>query len=223
MLLETGFLPPRDSRAFLVTEFLQKKNGLVLGLCEFDRGVDHAYTYGYWRTCLRRGEIPRVILGFYGSLAYGMGRDTYCGVEATQILTGNPTLTMPHTYSGTQQLRLLRMMLLHEEDKVLILGPALPRHWLAPGRQVEVRGAPTRFGTISYRIEAEQDRMIVRLDPPRRCLPQGIVLRLRTAHQRPIKQVEVNGKLLMTFAGEEVRLPPVQESVQIRVCYTDKR
>lgn len=36
--------------------------------------VDHAYAYGYWMNCLQRDEVKRVILGLYGSMAYGMSR-----------------------------------------------------------------------------------------------------------------------------------------------------
>ena len=36
--------------------------------------VDHAYAYGYWMNCLKRDEVKRVILGLYGSMAYGMSR-----------------------------------------------------------------------------------------------------------------------------------------------------
>ncbi len=149
MMLEPELLPADDPRALLVVRGLERRGGLILGMCEFDDGVDHAYTYGYWLNCLYRNDIRRVLLGFYGTLAYGMGRDTYCGVEVTQLTTGEPTPTTPHLYSGTQQLRLLRMMLLDEEGDELVIGRAVPRAWLAPGQHVTVQNAPTRFGARS--------------------------------------------------------------------------
>jgi hypothetical protein len=77
--------------------------------------------------CLQRGEADRVLLGFYGSLAYGMGRETLLAAwRVTSLKTGEPTPTMPHLYSGTQQLRILRMMLLAEEGDGLVIGSANP-------------------------------------------------------------------------------------------------
>ena len=219
MMLESEFLPPRDPRARWVFEFMEKRRGLILGLCEFDRGVDHAYTYGYWLNCLRRDDIQRVLLGFYGSLAYGMGRDTYCGVEVTQIMTGDPTSTTPHTYSGTQQLRLLRMMLLREEGLDLLIGQGIPRHWLAPGQRIEIQNAPTHFGPLSLTIEPARDQTLVRLDPPRRSLPRAIQLRLRHPDHRAIARVEVDGKPVTTFTGETVTLDPRRETMKIQVWH----
>ncbi|MEW6747524.1 MAG: hypothetical protein AB1486_32735 [Planctomycetota bacterium] len=197
MLLESEFLPPFDERAALLKEALEKRGGLILGMCEFAGGVDHAYTYGYWLNCLRRDEVRRVILGFYGSLAYGMGRDTYCGVEVTQLLTGEPTPTMPHLYSGTQQLRLLRMMLVHEEGSgELVIGHALPGSWLAPGKCIEVRGAPTWFGPVSFTIEVDSsgNRITLEIDGPARTDPDEIRIALRHPGGRPLQRAAVEGR-----------------------------
>ncbi len=80
MLLETEFLLPSDEPAGWIKQLMEQRRGLVLGMCSFSDGVDHAYTYGYWLDCLHRDEVKRVLLGFYGSLAYGMSRGTYAAV-----------------------------------------------------------------------------------------------------------------------------------------------
>lgn len=217
MLLECEFLPAADPRARLVTSGLENRRGLILGMCEFNQGVDHAYTYGYWLNCLRRDEVNRVLLGFYGTLAYGMGRDTYCGVEVTQIATGEPTPTMPHLYSGTQQLRLLRMMLLQEEGDELIVGRALPAAWLVPGQRVEINAAPTYFGPVSVVIEsAKQGGQIdVSIDPPTRRPPKAIRLRLPDASGRAITAATLDGRELATFGGNSVTVTPTGRRMRI--------
>ncbi len=221
MLLESEFLPASDPRARWVTDALEKRAGLILGMCEFDDGVDHAYTYGYWLNCLGRDEVRRVLLGFYGTLAYGMGRDTYCGVEVTQITTGEPTPTMPHLYSGTQQLRLLRMMLLREEDDELILGQAVPRPWLADGTRIEVKNAATAFGPASFRVESHVGREMidVRIDPPSRRPPRVIRLRLRHPEDRPIRSAKADGGMTVQWAGDTLRFAPGSTPVTLRVRY----
>ena len=55
-----------------------------------------------------------------------MTRDTYSPVEVTMIKTGENHYTLPHLYSCTDQLRLLRNMLVREEGNAL---------WIAQGSQ----------------------------------------------------------------------------------------
>ena len=221
MFLESEFLPPNDPRAMLVVKGLEKRNGLILGMCEFNDGVDHAYTYGYWLNCLQRGEQDRVLLGFYGSLAYGMGRDTYCGVEVTYLKTGEPTPTMPHLYSGTQQLRLLRMMLLREEGDALVIGSAIPKAWLASGKRIEVRNAATTFGPMSYVIESAVDsgRIDVVIEPPTRHMPAQIQLRLNHPAGKPIAKATVDGRPAAAVKGDVVTIRPQKGPLRILVDY----
>jgi len=221
MMLESELLPPDDPRALLVVRGLERRGGLILGMCEFDGGVDHAYTYGYWLNCLGRNDIRRVLLGFYATLAYGMGRDTYCGVEVTKLLTGEPMPTMPHLYSGTQQLRLLRMMLLHEQGDELVIGPAIPRAWLAAGQHVSVKGAPTRFGPVSFTIETDaiEKQISVRLDPPQRRAPERIRLVVRHPSGKPIRAARIDDEPIGGFTDDTLVLPASGHTICITSDY----
>ncbi len=53
-ILETDFLPAGDRRTRLFTDFIERNGGLYAEVCRFDTGVDHAYTYGYLLTQLKR-------------------------------------------------------------------------------------------------------------------------------------------------------------------------
>jgi hypothetical protein len=226
MFLESELLPPADPRFKLVTEAIEKRGGLILGMSEFADGIDHAYTFGYWLNCLRRDEVKRVLLGFYGSLAYGMSRETYAGVEVAHIMTGEPERTLPHTYSGTQQLKLLRLMLVQEEGRdeqgrsdELILCRAIPRPWLAAGKRVEVRNAPTSFGPVSFTIESrvDQGRIVVNIEPPQRRLPKSIRLCLRQPGEAPIREATVIGKSVERVSGETVFIKPEKGAMRVEV------
>jgi hypothetical protein len=219
--LEIQFLPPRDPRIYWVTDALERRRGLILGLSEFARGVDHAYTYGYLLTQLRRDEVRRVLLGFYGMLAYGMSRGTYSGVECTQITTGENALTLPHLYSCTQQLRLLRMLLLREEGDDLLLAYAIPRSWLANGQRVAVRRAPTAFGPASFAITSHVDagRITVRVEPPMRKTPRSVRVRLRHPTRAHIARVTVNGRRWTSWSGEVIDLGPLRGPAEVQVRY----
>src|ERR1019366_4200722 len=100
-LLEIGLPATDDAKSKLITDALEQRGGLVAGVSQFHRMADHAYAYGYWLNCLQRDEVERAILGLYGSLAYGMSRDTYAAVECTAIRTGENYWMLPHTYSNT--------------------------------------------------------------------------------------------------------------------------
>lgn len=214
MLLETEFLPAEDPRARLVANALERHGGLILGMCEFDEGIDHAYTYGYWLHCLDRGDVRRVLLGWYGTLAHGMSRETYAGVEVTQITTGKPTPTMPHLYSGTQQLRLLRMMLVRERGTELHLGPAMPQGWLATTEPVTIERAPTAFGEVSVRWQRDGDTCRVRLVPPTRQPPERIRLFVRVAGRRV---AGLEGADALALDAESVTFNPQTGPMELRV------
>jgi hypothetical protein len=220
-MLESEFLPATDERAGWVMRFLEERGGLRLGMCEFGGGIDHAYTYGYWLDCLKLDRVKPVLLGFYGSLAYGMSRETYAGVEVTKLFTGDNDPTLPHLYSCTQQLRLLRMMLVQEDGERLWIGRALPRPWLASEAATELRDAPTAFGPVSFVIRprpAEQ-RTEVELTAPARRRPEAILLRLRDPARREIASVKVNGRAITSYGGETIELERPAGRLLVEVIY----
>lgn len=221
-MLENELLPADDKRAFWVTDLLEQKQGLIAGVCKFQAGgIDHAYTYGYLLTQLKRNNARKVLLGFYGMLAYGMTQDTYSGVECTSAVTGNNYWTLPHLYSNTQQLKLLRMMLLREEGDSLMIGDAVPRAWLEDGKVVGMKKAPTRFGEVSFSITSrvKSGRMDVKLTPPARVPADSIRIRLRHPDEAPIRSVTVNGRPHRAFSGETIYLEGVRATVRIEARY----
>jgi hypothetical protein len=217
-LLEIGLPAANDPKAGFIVNALRQRGGLVAGLSQFHRMADHAYACGYWLNCLQRDEVKRAILGLYGSLAYGMSRGTYSAVECTMIQTGANYWTLPHTYSNTQQLRLLRNLLVREDGDTLWLGQAIPRPWLAPGKRVAVNEAPTTFGPVSYSIKAERDgSMHVEISPPTINMPEEILLRLRDPGQRRIVRVRSVGQAQIKFTKETVRLAEASSPVSLTV------
>ena len=220
--LETGFLPPSDRRAFLVTRFLEEGGGLLAGVSRFGPGgIDHAYAYGYLHTLLRRGDARRYLLGFWAMMAFGMTRDTYSGVEVTTATTGENQVTLPHLYSCTQQLRTLRMALVREEGKTLRIGDAAPAAWLGSPSGVAVRGAPTRFGPVAFTLRVTDGgrRAVATVEPPRRDPPVSVTVRLRHAQGRALASVRVNGRRWSAFAGDVVTLPGTLRAARIEARY----
>ena len=220
-LLENEFLPADDKRAGWVMRFMEEKGGLRLGMAEFDGGIDHAYTYGYWLDRLKLDQVKKAILGLYGSLAYGMSRETYAGVEVTHLFTGANESTLPHLYSCSQQLRLLRMMLVREDGADLRIGQAIPRPWLEAGKKIDIRNAPTAFGPVSFTIESHIDRkqIAVNLSAPARETPNNIILRFHHPQGEAIKSVKVDGKPIASFKDDTITLASPRGALKVLVEY----
>lgn len=217
-LLESEFFPLNDKRTTWIIDMLEKRGGLIAGLCEFENGIDHAYTYGYLLTEMQRQEIRKTLLGFWSMFAFGMTRDTYSPVEVSMIETGENHYTLPHLYSLTEQLRLLRALLVREDGDVLWLGQGLPTAWLEAGKHVAVNDAPSEFGDLSYRIDARNNgQMHISVNPPVRRVPKEIHLCLRQEKNLSITSVKVTPTVPVTFSGQTLVFPNLKTPVDIEV------
>lgn len=145
-------------------------------------------------------------------LAYGMSRGTYSAVEFTHLPYGINELTLPHTYSNTQQLRMLRMMLVREEGDDLLLASGTPRAWLEDGKTFSVRRAPTQYGLLTYSLnpktaKKEVKAIIEPLSASNERYPTRVELWLRVPQElgKP-KKVLVNGKEWSSFHDDVIEL-----------------
>ncbi len=219
-LLGIGFLTPEDPRTQMFVDALENRGGLIAGVCEFECGIDHAYTYGYLLNELKRGQAKKTLLGFWSMLAFGMTRDTYSPVEVSMIETGENHFTLPHLYSCTEQLRLLRALLLREDGDVLQLGEGVPRAWLMPGKHVAVNSAPSEFGPVSYRVEVKADgNAYVHLTPPTRSALREIRLHLRDYENRSISSVTGIANANISYSGETIVLRDLNKPVDFKVFF----
>ena len=85
----------------------------------------------------------------------------------------------PNATSNAAFLEKLRLTLVHETANGLQLAYATPRAWLAPGKRITVRNAPTRFGPVSFTLAASRGAVHVTLDVPH---VRSLQLRLRLPH-----------------------------------------
>jgi hypothetical protein len=86
----------------------------------------------------------------------------------------------PNTGANASLLGTVRELLVHERRAAdgapagLDLAFSTPRGWLAPGRTIRVRRAPTSFGPVSYTLSRRGSTVRATLD-----LPPGAQVRLR--------------------------------------------
>ena len=99
----------------------------------------------------------------------------------------------------------LRMMFIQERGDELWLGAAVPRYWLAEGKNCGIENASTYFGPMSVKYESNADhgRIEMILDPPRRNPPKKIYARFRHPDGHPIKRCQVNGSPYSNFDAEK--------------------
>jgi hypothetical protein len=85
-----------------------------------------------------------------------------------------------------------------EKDKSLVIAGGLAPEWLTEGHAVGVENLPTYYGKISYSLRLEESdalRLTVKGDL---MVPAGGIL-VKPPLTRPIRQVEVNGRILRDF------------------------
>lgn len=135
----------------------------------------------------------------------------------------------PNSASNTLFLTALRLMLVQEVTDAahvphgLRLGFSTPRAWLADGKRIDVRDAPTSFGAVSYRIESElsTNRISATVDLPSREQPESVQLRLRAPHPERMLWVKVNGRQYDAFDpdSETIDLTGLTGTLDIEVHY----
>jgi hypothetical protein len=89
---------------------------------------------------------------------------------------------------------------------------------------VNVSNAPTKFGAVSYKIEShvEDGYIDAHIYPPKRTLPEAIVIRLRHPDGIKMNSVVVNGKQHKDFDPEKeiVRITDTKfDEIDVRVNY----
>jgi hypothetical protein len=83
----------------------------------------------------------------------------------------------PHGWCAARYNECLRNMLLREdtEKPVLHLANALSPVWVEAGKQIEVKNAPTDFGSLSYRISSRANGAEIKLESNWRQSPDELI------------------------------------------------
>jgi hypothetical protein len=102
----------------------------------------------------------------------------------------------------------LRYLFVREENgQTLLIGQAMPREWLKPGRHCGIEKTATWFGPVSVLYTSGDNEITCQFDGPTRNPPAQIRLRFRHPQEKPLVRVTVNGKPWKKFNGEWVTLP----------------
>jgi hypothetical protein len=195
--LASGIFAPDSREARGALRYVNLHGGRLLGLVRtaayvlygpdaggVRSGVNPVYGNGASRFLADLDRPDRLVLALYGQLAAGMAPNTFVAGEGTTVapldgLYHRSTYRPPNSAANATLLETLRLLLVHESAAGLDLAFATPRAWLEPGKRIAVRGAPTRFGPVSYSVDAGERSLRVRVTVPSRTPPGRLRLRLR--------------------------------------------
>lgn len=173
------------------------------------------YQYAY----LQRDQIPNFLRGFFNTLAAIADPQTLTFQEEIDRGGGQPNKTHEEGCFFQQ----LRLMLVMEMGRELLLARGIPRRWLEEGKRIAVQRAPSYFGEISYAIQShvKEGRVEATVNLPNRSQPTQIFLRLRHPTKTPIKRVTVNGKPWKKYdvAKEWIDLPTGNGALKVVAYY----
>ncbi|MCC6442961.1 MAG: hypothetical protein IT210_05820 [Armatimonadetes bacterium] len=239
--LHSELYGPFDEPVDALIRYAQRHGGFLLGLVRFDQhsdlytggGFDDLYGLPYMIELLRRGEIDDFLVSFYGKLAHGMTRDTFINAEVTGWYpipgeTGRRLYLPPNSSANAAFLIPFRHMLLMETDAnrdglpdALRLLSGAPRPWLADGKSITFRDAPTAFGPVSVKVRSllSVGELTAECRLPERESPRSITLTLRLPQGKGIASVAVNGKPYSRFDAvkETIDLSGLSGRVVVRV------
>ncbi len=114
---------------------------------------------------------------------------------------------LPHTWISGEFMLAVSTMFAYErqEDNSLVIGAGVCQEWLAEGFAVGVENLPTCYGEISYSLRMESpDTLRLRLRGDLVVPAGGVVV--KPPMPRPIRQVEVNGRVHTDFDAEGLTL-----------------
>jgi hypothetical protein len=150
---------------------------------------------------LRRGQVPHFLRAFWNTYGISIYPDIQCFAEACSYgMGGGPLYKTP---DESKFIRWMRLMLVMEMGDDLWLGRGVPKAWMANGKTVELRRAPTYFGPMDLKITSAVAGGEIRAEirPPRRDPPKSIRLFLRHPDGAAIKSVKVNGETWSQFSA----------------------
>ena len=110
---------------------------------------------------------------------------------------------LPHTWISAEYILALRSLFVYErgEDETLVIAGGVAPEWLAEGHAVGVENLSTYYGKISYSLRLEEPNTLRLTLTGDLIVPAGGIL-VKPPLSRPIRQVEVNGRMVRDFDSE---------------------
>jgi hypothetical protein len=227
-LLGCGVFHHDSQTANDIIRYMQTNGGLCMGMIRVQSNrpfyvnplnIDDLYGVRYAMLLQQRDEADRALVSFYGKLAQGMTRETFCDGESSGIIPrdrhGRQMYLPPNSAANASFLQQLRGLLVQDWDMTgdgkidtLRLLYATPRHWLRDGASIKVERAPTAFGELSLDVTSNLSKgeVTATIDMPSRSTPAKSLLRFRLPAGYAITAAKADGKPATMADAETIDL-----------------
>ncbi len=207
-LLQADVLPPALVNTVLDT--MRAYGATTIGVCANvgaarpgARAILGFISYGHAQALLRMDRVEEYLLFLYAHRYHNHTRGGWVAGEVSGINGDTALFCIP----AQQTLPLLvRWMLVLEDSDAdrLYFGKGVPRAWVASGKPISINGAPTRWGRVNLKLQANPEKKMVTatVDLPRLRAPQSIEVKLRVPKNTPLQSVTVNGRAA-TLSGKD--------------------
>jgi hypothetical protein len=227
--IASGIFPPGGEEENWIPHYQEQHGGLCMGMLRSGGDVFNFWTgeyrvnplYGtrYSLDALRRDDVDRALVSFYGMLAQGFTRNTFVCGEGCSLMPvdngGRIFYCPPNSAANAHFLSMLRSLLVQECDTdddgvpdTLRLLFATPKRWLEDGKSIKVERAPTVFGPVSLNVQSKLNdgEVIAEVDLPQRQTPKHTLLRVR---------VPDGWRVISAQAGSQNLAPDAKGTVDI--------
>lgn len=217
--IASGLFPVGSPEENWIPNYQENYGGLVMGMIRAggptvrfwnsNFKINPLYGTRYALDTLRRDDVDRALVSFYGMLAQGFTRNTFnCGeVQClTPIDEGGRMLSLPpNSAANAHLLSMLRYMLVQDYDQsddgkpdTLRLCFATPKRWMEDGKTLNIDRAPTTFGPVAVKMQSHinQGNVTAEVVLPERNAPEKILMRARVPDGFKTVSAEVEGKTL---------------------------
>lgn len=237
-ILASGVFPADSKMAGDVLRYVEQHGGLAMGMLRARETPGNFWVdgprvndlYGLRRNLvlLQRDEVDLALVAFYGKLAQGQTRDTFIGCEGSSLVPvdsyGRQMFLPPNSSANSNYMETLRYLLVQDYDlnddgrvETLRLAFATPQAWLANGKQIKVKRAPTAFGDVSFTLTSNlaDGNVIADLDLPTRRKPEKAFLRLRLPDGKKIASARA-GEQVLKVDGETIDISSLSGKISLR-------
>jgi hypothetical protein len=227
--IASGIFPVGSPEENWIPNYQEQHGGLVMGMIRAggpvvrywnsDFRINPLYGTRYALDTVRRDDVDRCLVSFYGMLAQGFTRNTFvCGEggSVTPLDEGGRFLSLPpNSAANAHFLSMLRYLLVQDLDldddgkpETLRLCFATPKRWLEDGKTLKVERAPTAFGPVSVKLNSHlsMGNVTADLELPERNAPARIFLRARVPDGFRILSANIGEKLLKADAKGTIEI-----------------
>lgn len=199
-LLQADVLPTR--LANLVIDGMRAYGATTLGVVanvgrvhDDGREILGFISYGYAQMLLRLDRIEEFLLFLYSHRYHAHTRGSWTAGEVTGITGDSALYCVPAQQTIPLLVRWMLVLEDSDEDR-LHLAKGVPRQWVASGKKIGIEHAPTRWGRVSFSLQAQpaSNTVVGHVELSGTKAPGEVHFKVRLPSGSSLRNVTVNGQ-----------------------------